>query len=130
MCVNGTMQKFFSLAFGGVAGTLARYVLSGIAYRIFGINFPYGTLVVNGIGCFVIGFLTSVSQEKFLLGPEARLLLMAGFCGAFTTFSTLILETDNLLKGGEVLKAFVNVLASVIVGFIVFRAGMFLGEII
>lgn len=124
------MQKFFSLVFGGVAGTLARYVLSGAAYRMFGTNFPYGTLVVNGIGCFVIGFLASVSREKFLLGPEARLLLMVGFCGAFTTFSTLILETDNLLRGGEVFKALGNIFVSVAAGFIVFRAGVFLGELI
>ncbi|MBI3999157.1 MAG: fluoride efflux transporter CrcB [Candidatus Omnitrophica bacterium] len=115
---------------GGVAGTIARYLLSGAVYQVFGANFPYGTLAVNLIGCFVIGFLAALAEDKFLLGPNARLLLMAGFCGAFTTFSTFMLETANLMKDGETLRAFVNVIASVLVGFIVFKLGVFLAETI
>ena len=124
------MAKWFSLILGGVAGTVARYFLSGVVYQVFGTNFPYGTLAVNLIGCFVIGFLAALAEDKFLLGPNARLLLMAGFCGAFTTFSTFMLETANLIKDGETFRAFVNVIASVLVGFIVFKLGVFLAETI
>ncbi|MCX5711401.1 MAG: fluoride efflux transporter CrcB [Candidatus Omnitrophica bacterium] len=124
------MIKFINLVIGGTIGTIARYFLSGFIYRIFGTSFPYGTLVVNLTGCFIIGFLVSISENKFLLNPNARLLLMIGFCGAFTTFSTLILETNNLIKGGETLRAFMNVFVSVAVGFIVFRIGVLLGEVI
>lgn len=124
------MVKFFLLAFGGIAGTLSRYALAGFTYRLMGTTFPYGTLVVNVLGCFLIGFLSVLAEKKFLLGPNARLFLMAGFCGAFTTFSTFILETDNLLKDGEIIRAFLNVVLSVAVGFVVFRLGGLLGEVI
>lgn len=123
-------MKWFQLALGGVAGTFARYLLAGFVYTLFGTGFPYGTLAVNLIGCFLIGFLASLAEEKFLLGPTARLLLMAGFCGAFTTFSTFMLETANLMKDGETARAFLNVLASVVAGFFIFRLGVFLAEIL
>ena len=124
------MTKYINLIIGGTAGTLARYFLSGAIYQIFGTTFPYGTIVVNLTGCFLIGFLAAIAEEKFLLGPNTRLLLMVGFCGAFTTFSTFILETSNLIRDGEILRAFINVMASVAIGFLVFRIGIFLGEII
>lgn len=122
------MEKFLNLMIGGTLGTIARYLLAGSVYRVMGTDFPYGTMIVNIAGCFILGFLVSVSETKFLFGANTRLLLMIGFCGAFTTFSTLIFETNNLIKDGEVMRAFLNVLLSVIIGFIVFRGGVLLGE--
>lgn len=127
---NQLMSKIVSLVIGSVAGGLSRYYLAGAIYRIFGSTFPYGTMAVNMIGCFLIGFLTALSEGKFALGPNARLLLMVGFCGAFTTFSAFMLETHNLIKDGEVTRAFLNILLSVAVGFILFRAGVALGELV
>ncbi len=124
------MMKWIQLAVGGVAGTFARYLLAGAVYTVFGTGFPYGTLAVNLTGCFLIGFLAALAEEKFLLGPSARLLLMVGFCGAFTTFSTFMLETANLMKGGETGRAFLNVFASVVAGFLVFRLGVLMAEIL
>ena len=124
------MIKWLSLALGGLAGTFARYALAGVVYRIFGTDFPYGTLAVNLSGCFLIGFLATLADEKFLLGPNLRLLLMIGFCGAFTTFSTFILETFNLMRDGEMLRAFMNVLVSVIAGFFIFWIGMLIAKLI
>lgn len=123
-------MKWINLILGGTAGTLSRYLLSGWVYELFGPRFPYGTLVVNLTGCFLIGFLASLGEDKFLLNPNSRLLLMAGFCGAFTTFSTFILETDHLIKGGEMVQALLNILASVILGFFIFRLGSFLARLI
>jgi fluoride exporter len=120
--------KVLNLVIGGTAGTIARYALAGFVYRIMGTDFPYGTMIVNLSGCFLIGFLASISENKFMLDPNTRVLLMIGFCGAYTTFSTLIFESNNLLKDGEMVRAFLNILVSVIVGLIVFRFGSLLGE--
>jgi len=124
------MTKLIYLAIGGITGTFARYFMAGAVYGILGTRFPYGTLVVNLSGCFIIGILTTVAENKFLLNPNLRILLMIGFCGAFTTFSTFMLETSNLIKDGETMRAFMNVLLSVVVGFIVFRVGVLLGELL
>lgn len=109
---------------------MARYFLAGAVYRICGTGFPYGTLVVNLSGCFILGFLASLAEKKFVLNADLRLLLMIGFCGAFTTFSTFIFETDSLLKNGQAARAFTNIFASVIFGFILFRVGSLIGEVI
>jgi len=93
-----------------------------------GASFPYGTFLVNLTGCFILGFLVSFTEKKLLLDTNMRLLIMVGFCGAYTTFSTFILETANLIKDGEATRAFLNVLLSVVIGFIVLRIGIFLGE--
>ncbi len=124
------MLKMIHLIIGGTAGTVARYLLSGATYGILGTNFPYGTLVVNLFGCFIIGFLAVVTENKFLFGPDLRILLMVGFCGAFTTFSTFIFETSNLIRAGQSLTALMNVIISVVISFIFFRIGMFLGDIL
>lgn len=122
-------MKWLSLAVGGMAGTFARYVLGGFIHQFFGPSFPYGTLTVNLLGCFLIGFLAVLAEDKFLLAPNARLLLMVGFCGAFTTFSTFIFETSNLVRDGEAWRALLNVVASVVAGFLFFRAGILIGEL-
>jgi len=124
------MIKIVHLIVGGAMGTVARYVLSIAAYRAFGSGFPYGTFFVNIIGCLIVGFLVSFSERKLFLDTNLRLLLMVGFCGAFTTFSTFILETANLMKDGEAARAFLNVFVSVVLGFIVLRIGILLGEIV
>lgn len=124
------MEKWSSLIIGTLAGGIARYALAGVVYQAVGIRFPYGTLAVNLSGCFFIGFLNSLAEAKFLLGPNARIMLMVGFCGAFTTLSTLMLETSNLMKDGETARALANVAATFIIGFVLFRAGEILGEVL
>lgn len=124
------MAKVLQLIIGGAIGTIARYVLAGAVYGVLGSAFPYGTLVVNTSGCFILGILSAFAEHKFLVSTDVRTLLMIGFCGAFTTFSTLIFETDGLIRDGESMKAFMNVAVSLVAGFIFFRIGMFLADII
>ncbi|HAZ07341.1 MAG TPA: chromosome condensation protein CrcB [Elusimicrobia bacterium] len=121
------MGKWIGLVAASAAGGIARYVLTGAVYQVFGTRFPYGTLVVNLSGCFLIGVLNSLSEIKFLLGPNARMLLIIGFCGAFTTLSTLMLESSNLMKNGDTVRAFANVAATIVIGFFLFRMGEVLG---
>ena len=124
------ISKILALAIGTLAGGFARYYLAGFIYRIYGSSFPYGTLAVNMAGCFLIGIFSSLADKKFLIGPNGRLLLMIGFCGAFTTFSTFMFETGNLIRDGESWRAFLNVSLSVIAGFFLFRLGILLGELL
>jgi fluoride exporter len=123
------MDKWMYLIGGGMAGTLARYAVTIFALDKFGPAFPYGALLVNVAGCFVMGFCNAVIERKMSMDPEMRLLLMVGFCGAFTTFSAFILDTHNLIRSGETLKALLNVIGSVVLCFIVFRLGMMLGDL-
>lgn len=124
------MNQALQLVIGGALGTLSRYSLSVFIYKLFGADFPYGTLAVNLTGCFLVGFLASITEDRFVFGSNIRVFLMIGFCGAFTTFSTFILETSNLIKDGEALRALSNVLLSVIVGFIIFRLGVLAGDLL
>ncbi|MBI4397369.1 MAG: fluoride efflux transporter CrcB, partial [Elusimicrobia bacterium] len=105
-----------------------RYGLAGLVYGRMGTSFPHGTLAVNLFGCFLIGLFDGLAEEKFLLGPNARILLMTGFCGAFTTFSTFMLETAGLIRDGEIVRALFNVGLSLVAGFILFLIGNVLAK--
>jgi CrcB protein len=124
------MGKWAGLILGSLAGGVGRYVLAGAVYRRFGVDFPYGTLVVNLTGCFLMGLFNNLAEVKLLLGPSARGLLMIGFCGAFTTLSSLMLETSNLMKDGQMARALANVAVTVIGGFLLFRFGEILADIL
>ena len=123
-------MKLLSLIIGGTTGTLARYFLTHITYHFLGAGFPYGTLIVNLMGCFIIGIVANLSSATIFLTYNHRLLLITGFCGAFTTFSTFIFETEHLFTNGEASKALLNILLSLILGFIVFKLGGILGKIL
>lgn len=125
-----TITAWSSLAAGSLLGGFARYFLSGAVYRAFGAGFPYGTFAVNMLGCFLIGAFDCLATERFALSPAARLLLMTGFCGALTTFSTLMMETTNLMETGDLARAAANVLVSVFAGLILFRLGTLAGRLI
>jgi len=124
------MEKWIYLLIGGLVGTASRYGLAGVVSQRMGAGFPWGTLTVNLTGCLVIGFLDVIFEKKFLISPNYRILLMTGFCGAFTTFSTLMLETSNLLKENEFVYALGNVLVSFVVGFVAFKLGAIIAELL
>ena len=120
-------MTWLSLAIGGITGTFARYYLSKTIHSSLP-NSPVGTLAVTLTGCFLIGIFAVMPAEKSFFGLHVKLLLIAGFCGAFTTFSTFIVEMAAMIQQGHTLRAFAYVMGSVVLGFAVFRAGMALGE--
>ncbi len=117
------MDKLGSLVAGSVAGGIARWLLSEALSKAGDGRFPYGTLAVNLSGCLIIGALHGLSDTRFPLSAQARMLLIVGFCGAYTTFSSWILETSALVDKGNISGACGYVLVSVMAGFLLFRTG-------
>ena len=109
------MLKYLLIGTGGFLGSVLRYWTSVNAYKIFGEEFPYGTFVVNTLGCLLIGFIAEISENRFLVSPEIRIFLMIGFLGGYTTFSAFGYETFVLLQDKDYLTAFLNILLSVVI---------------
>jgi CrcB protein len=103
-----TLESYFWIALGSALGGAGRYWCSGLVARHFGETFPWGTLVVNVLGSFVVGF-----ADALLASTPARQLVMSGLCGGYTTFSSFSLQTLNLARDGEWASAGANVGASV-----------------
>lgn len=122
------MQQFIAIAAGGAGGAIMRFLVSGWVYAWLGRAFPYGTLSVNVLGSLLMGFLYITLIERFNVGPEWRAALLVGFLGAFTTFSTFSLETLNLIEDGEMLKAVLNIIISVIACVAAAAVGMYVGR--
>jgi CrcB protein len=104
-----TLESCFWIALGSALGGAGRYWCSGLVARRLGETFPWGTLIVNILGSFVVGF-----ADALLAGTPARQLVMSGLCGGFTTFSSFSLQTLNLVRDGEWARAGANVGASVV----------------
>ena len=115
---------------GGGIGAFFRYLLSGWVYKVLGTDFPYGTLAVNVIGCFVIGIFLTMAEDRFLISPNFRIFFAVGVLGGFTTFSTFSFETVGLLKDGAVAIGLLNVAVSIVVGLTATWVGTLAGRII
>lgn len=109
------MGMYLAVALGGALGTVGRYFLSGVVANAFGETFPWGTLIINVTGSFVIGFFGTLTAPdgRLVVGTTARQFVMVGICGGFTTFSSFSLQTLNLMRDGEWVPATGNVLGSV-----------------
>ena len=110
------MLEVCLVAIGGAVGSAARYLVSVWAAARFGTEFPYGTLIVNIVGCFVIGAFMTLATEKASISPYWRLLITVGFVGGMTTFSSFSYETLRLLYEADMLHAFYNVGLNILLG--------------
>jgi fluoride exporter len=122
-------QRLLLLCLAGAAGTLCRYALSGLTYRMTGSAFPWGTLAVNVIGCFFAGLLWSFFEHRWIVSGETRMVILIGFMGAFTTFSTYMLESGELLRSAQYLAAASNLFLQNGVGFAALVMGIALGRL-
>jgi len=111
------MDKLIIIGIGGGIGSIARYLTSQWAMQRWGAAFPYGTFIVNAVGCFLIGLFMTVATERLILHPYWRLLVTVGFLGGLTTFSSFSYETVRLVEEAEYLLAGANVVGNCLVGF-------------
>jgi fluoride exporter len=110
------MAIYFWIAVGSAIGGISRYWCSGVIARLIGETFPWGTLIVNVVGSFIIGFVATLTapEGRVFIGSTARLGIMAGFCGGYTTFSSFSIQTLNLMNDGEWVYAGANIVLSVV----------------
>jgi len=109
--------RILFVALGGGLGAVARYLLSSWVHQTIGVRFPFGTLTSNAVGCLAIGFLATLSHNRLHMDSHLYSLLIIGYLGAFTTFSTFTLETWHLFEEGAFLHAGANILVSLVACF-------------
>jgi fluoride exporter len=110
------MKAYVWIAIGSAIGGVARYWCSGVAARLIGETFPWGTLIVNVVGSFIIGFFATLTAPdgRVFASSTTRQFVMVGLCGGYTTFSSFSLQTLNLMNDGEWLQVGANISASVV----------------
>jgi fluoride exporter len=126
------MISYIWVALGGAIGTAARYWLSGVVAQSFGETFPWGTLIINVTGSFVIGFFAALTgpDGRLFVSSNARQFVMIGMCGGYTTFSSFSLQTLNLVNSGEWYRALANIGLSVVLCLIAVWAGVVLAGLL
>jgi len=112
------MVKILMVGMGGFAGSICRYIISDLSHRLFNDPFfPYGTIIVNVLGCLFIGLLGGLSETRQIFTPEIRALILIGFLGGFTTFSTFGYEIFMVARDGLFISALTNLILHIILGF-------------
>ena len=125
------MFNILIVGIGGFIGSVLRYLVSGWVQQFSNsLDFPYGTLAVNLIGCFVIGFLGELAEARGLLASETRLLVFIGLLGGFTTFSSFGNDTLNLARSGQMFNALANVAVNVMFGLLLVWLGRTLAYLV
>ncbi len=118
------MHKLVLIALAGAAGTLARYGLAQAVQRLSGQGFPAGTFAVNVLGSFLFGLVWTLCEDRLTMGSEMRMVLLTGFMGAFTTFSTFMFESSALFRHGQWVYALVNIGGQTLLGLLALAMGM------
>jgi len=125
-----SIVNFVIISIGAIVGANLRYVLSRYAAKVLGPVFPYGTLVINVLGSFIVGWFMVWTSERVLADPRWRLLIVIGFCGGFTTFSSFAFETMAYSEQGQWLLMATNIVANNILCLAAALAGMALARVL
>ena len=128
--LNFLKNDFLIISLGAVVGANARYLISRFAAKAMGPVFPYGTLFINVSGSMIVGFFLIWASERALVDPRWRLLVVVGFCGAFTTFSSYAFETMAYFEQGQWLLMCTNILTNNVLCLAAALAGMALARVI
>jgi CrcB protein len=129
-CDLRALVRLTLVALGGLVGSAARYWIGGVVQRTSNADFPWGTLAVNILGCFLIGLIMTLSLERGVVGANLRLSLTVGFCGGFTTMSTFGYETLALLRDGAIVAAVANSSLTVVLGLCAVWLGTLVARVI
>lgn len=124
------MEKIVWIGVAGALGALARYELGAFVQKIGGAAFPWSTLVINVLGCLLFGIIWALAEGRGLISPDLRTILLTGFMGAFTTFSTFAFETEAFFRDGQVLLAFANIGLQLVIGLAAMTLGQALGRLL
>jgi CrcB protein len=123
-------QRLLLIALAGALGTLARYGLSGVVQKLAGGDFPWGTFVVNMLGCFLFGVVWTLADERLVISQDQRIVMLGGFMGAFTTFSTFIFDTGSFVRDSQWIMASGNVLLQTAIGLAFLFLGILAGRVL
>lgn len=128
--MNWLNKDLLIISLGAIVGANLRYLVSRCAVKILGPVFPYGTLVINITGSLIVGFFMIWASERVLAAPRWRLLIVVGFCGAFTTFSSYAFETIAYFEQGQWLLMWTNILTNNVLCLLGALAGMALARVL
>lgn len=120
------LKPLLLIGLGGGIGSMLRYLTSVLANKYFPSIFPWGTFIVNILGCFLIGLLLGFFERNAMANPGLKFFFITGFCGGYTTFSAFAAENMVLFQSGNLLPAFLYIAASVIIGLAAVWLGLFL----
>lgn len=124
------MEKFVLISIGAVLGANARYWTSDWIAQRWGSAFPWGTLLINLTGSFILGFFITLATQRLLIDPRWRILLTVGFLGAYTTFSTYTYESIDLILKGQWALGLLNLFGSAVLGLAAVGLGVVLGRLL
>jgi len=123
------MSKFILVFVAGGLGALARFGIGGFIHHWYQGAFPLGTFVINIAGCLLFGFIWSLAEDRAIISVEHRAIILTGFVGAFTTFSTFAFETTGLMRDSEWVMAIGNILGQITLGFLAVTVGLATGRL-
>jgi CrcB protein len=124
------MENFLIISLGAIIGANLRYWVGGWAVEQFGASFPYGNLIINLSGSFILGVFMTLATERFLIDPRWRLFFAIGLLGSYTTFSSYTYESLALIMNGQWLLGLLNLFGSALLGGLAVAGGIYLGRII
>lgn len=123
-----TLIQYLAIGCAGFVGAVLRVAVATMCGRVFGIRFPYGTFIINITGSFLLGWFLTFISDRHSVSDTARLAIGAGFVGAYTTFSTLMFETNALADEGAGFAAILNLVGSILAGVLAVRFGIAVGR--